>query len=233
MKFTFGIITGGNNLSFIQTILDSIYSQIPEDCFQIVLVGGESIEYPNLLHIPFDENEKPMWITKKKNLITSNALYDNIVYTHDYIALEPGWYEGQLKKGDDFNIRMDKVINYDGSRFRDWCIWPENGEDLDNIIKRQCIMPYHINYMTKHMYISGSYWIAKKSVMIKYPLNEELIWGQGEDVEWSKTVREFYDFQMNENSSVRILKPHKDKVFEYMTKDTEEKLEEYLKTKAI
>ena len=42
------------------------------------------------------------------------------------------------------------------------------------------------------MYISGSYWVCKKHVMENFPLNDELLWGQGEDVEWSKIVREHY-----------------------------------------
>jgi hypothetical protein len=63
------------------------------------------------------------------------------------------------------------------------------------------------------MYISGAYWIAKRDVMLEFPLNESLSWGEGEDVVWSKQVRLKYDFNMNQNSSVRIMKPNKDRVF--------------------
>jgi hypothetical protein len=49
--------------------------------------------------------------------------------------------------------------------------------------------------------------------MIEFPLNENLTWGQGEDVLWSKEVREKYPFDMNQNSSVRIMKWGKDRVF--------------------
>ena len=64
------------------------------------------------------------------------------------------------------------------------------------------------------MYISGSYWIAKKSVMEEFPLNESLCWGQGEDVIWSKQVRERYNFNMNINSTVSIMKTGKVRVFD-------------------
>jgi hypothetical protein len=63
------------------------------------------------------------------------------------------------------------------------------------------------------MYISGSYWIAKKDVMLEFPLDENLAWGEGEDVLWSKQVRKKYEFNMNINSSVFIIKGVKDKVF--------------------
>jgi hypothetical protein len=52
----------------------------------------------------------------------------------------------------------------------------------------------------------GFYWIAKKSVMQEFPLNENLTWGQAEDIEWSRRVREKYDFSINPNSSVKFLK---------------------------
>jgi hypothetical protein len=58
----------------------------------------------------------------------------------------------------------------------------------------------------KHMYFSGAYWVAKKQVMLKYPLNEQLIWGQGEDVLWSSQVRHEYEFKMNEDSEVKLLR---------------------------
>lgn len=231
MKFTFGIITSGNNSQVLRSIFDSIYFQIPIDKFEIILVGGEPIEYSNLTHVAFDENQKRMWITKKKNIITDLANYENIVYLHDYIALLPGWYEGQIKRGEDFSVRMDKIINYDGTRFRDWCLWPHNQEPIDDIVGRECLIPYETDSLSKYMYISGAYWIAKKSLMLKYPLNEDLSWGEGEDVEWSKQVRLEHDFQMNVNSSVKILKPGKDRVFEYTKEDTLKRILDFVKLK--
>ena len=54
------------------------------------------------------------------------------------------------------------------------------------------------------MYISGGYWIAKKSVMEEEPLNEDVVWGQAEDVEWSDRVREKYKYVMNTCSAVEL-----------------------------
>jgi predicted acetyltransferase len=55
--------------------------------------------------------------------------------------------------------------------------------------------------------------------MEKFPLNEALSWGDGEDVFWSKEVREHFIFNMNENSSVFIMKKNKDKVFDETGED--------------
>lgn len=218
MDFTFGIITGGNNDEMINEIISSIEKEnIPN--YEIIIVGNSEIIRDNCRVIKFNEDFKSRWITKKKNIITNEAKYENIVYLHDYIKLSEGWYRGHLMSGNDFKIRMDKIINKNGERFRDWCIWPHNNNKMDNFIGRECLIPYDITHLSKYMYISGSYWIAKKEVMLEFPLNENLAWGEGEDVLWSKQVREKYTFNMNANSSVLILKPNKDRAFDEIRQD--------------
>ena len=56
------------------------------------------------------------------------------------------------------------------------------------------------------MQISGFWWVAKKYVMEKDPLDENLKWGDAEDVEWSFQVRDKYKYVMNTNSIVEVLK---------------------------
>ena len=225
MDFTFGIITGGGNDVMINTIIDSIQREkIPN--YEVIVIGLSNIKREHVNIIPFDETQKQRWITKKKNLITSNAMYDNIVFMHDYISFNSGWYDGQLTAGDDYKVRVDKILTKEGKRFRDWCIWPNNGNFMDKLIGRQCLIPYDIKNLSKYMYVSGSYWVAKKSVMKDFPLNEGLCWGQGEDVEWSKRIRLRYDFSMNPHSTVQILKPNKNIAFEVSDEITIKKLKE-------
>jgi len=224
MEFTFGIITNGDNYERIERIINSIIKQqIPN--YEIVIIGGlNSFEkYLNIVHIPFDDNQKNGWISKKKNLITQNSKFENIVFLHDYIILGENWYHGQLQSGNIFDVRMDKIINLDGSRYRDWCIWPHNykfdnmsgywGKFIDNLMGMNSLIPYEISYLSKYMYISGSYWICKKNIMEEFPLNESLVWGEGEDVDWSIRVRRNYKFQMNINSEVHIIKEGKNRVY--------------------
>jgi len=205
MDFTFGICKSIESVH-LENIIDSIRNQnIPN--YEIIIVGSNhQILGDDIKNINFDETEKRGWITRKKNLITKNAKYENIVYLHDYIFFTYKWYEGQLKSGNDFHIRMDKIINLDGSRFRDWCIWPHNNNEMDEIIKRDIMIPYNITHLSKYMYISGAYWIGKKNIMKEYPLDENLLWGESEDVIWSKQIREKYHFNMNINSTVKLLK---------------------------
>lgn len=207
MKFTFGIITSPGTDVFIQQIANSICEEnIPE--FEILIIGGNTAYDDGVLRvIPFDETQKKMWITRKKNLLTQNAKYENIVYLHDYIMLLPGWYNGFLKFGNEFEICMTPILNIDNTRFRDWTLWLDSPNAT-----LQRLLPYTVTELSKHMYISGAYWIAKKRLMEQFPFDESLSWGEGEDVKWSKQIRDMYDFKINTNSCVKLLK-YKDPVF--------------------
>jgi len=224
MKFTFGIITAGTSDESLNLVIDSIERQnIPE--YQILIVGNSQVSRKNTFIIPFDESIKPGWITRKKNIVTINARYENVVYTHDYVVFEDDWYEGFLKFGDDFKICMNKFVNPDYSRFRDWVIWPHNDNFMDSIVlpNRECLIPYDMTHLSKYQYISGTYWIAKKQVMEDHPLDDNLLHCQGEDVEWSKRVRYKYDFSMNPYSTVKSLK-FKDPAFNVAGEETIQKL---------
>ena len=88
---------------------------------------------------------------------------------------------------------------------------------------RECLIPYDMTHLSKYQYISGTYWVAKKDIMLQFPLDENLCWGQGEDVLWSKQVREKYHFSMNPYSTVKSLK-FKDPAFNVAEEETIQKL---------
>ena len=202
MKFTFGIITTTRvPVEVIQSINDL---NIPE--YEIIVIGGELKSwYDNVIHKPFEENSGPY--TLKKNLITKYAKYENIVYTHDYLIFDNNWYEGFKKFGDDWDICMNVVQNQDGTRFRDWCAWndPVLCYDVRGQRHNVVLVPYDYK-KTEYLYISGTYWVAKKTVMEENMLNETLGWGQGEDVEWSKRVLPKYSYKMNTHSIIKSLR---------------------------
>jgi len=209
MNFTFGIVTDGDNDDNIGIIISSIENlKIPH--YEIIIVGNSNINKKNCKVIRFNENIKNKWITRKKNIITENANFENIVYSHDYIRYDENWYSEFLKFGEDFKICTNKILNKDGNRFRDWTLWPDSLTDEFNFLNsREYIIPYEIKHLSKYMYISGSYWIAKKQIMNEFPLNENLIWGESEDVEWSNRVKQKYNFSINEYSIVHFLKNKK------------------------
>ena len=214
MKFTFGICTTLGNEDRIRDIISSIEdNQIPSSDCEIIVVGNvikPCFTNINVKIFPFDESEKEGWITRKKNIITENAKFENIVYMHDYIVLDDGWYKSMCEYGNNWDLLMTRVINHDGSRYRDWALcgsWVHNPFIEEETMK--ALLPYEEQRLTKWMYFSGAYWLGKKKFMQEHPLDEILGWGQGEDVEWSYRVKKSTNFCLNKDSVVKVNKSGK------------------------
>ncbi len=226
MNFSFGIVTAGNNDDMLNQIIDSIEKMcIPN--YEIIIVGSCKITRKRCKVVDFNESIKQMWITRKKNIITTEAIYENIVFSHDYISFDENWYKEFLTYGDKFKVCSSRILNSNNERFRDWTLWPDDLPPQFNFLsKREYILPYEIKHLSKYMYISGAYWIAKKEVMLEFSLNEKLSWGESEDVEWSKRVVEKYNFEINEKSIVKFLKMKKRSFNEIKDKNKIERLKE-------
>ncbi len=245
IDFTFGIITDASPASCgrLTDIIQSIKKlNVPR--YEVVLVGSRGkllphFNEPMIKIVDFDETIKEKWITRKKNLITQNANYDNVVYSHDYIIYDANWYQGWKEFGDDYHACMNRIINIDGSRFRDWTIFDDYGlpewraaaqYSGYNRQVRENLLPYDENGLNKFQYLSGTYWVAKKSLMQEMPQDENLVWGQGEDLVWSYRVRSKYKFSMNAKSTVQIhhTSTNHQVIFSDMTPKTLSKIKEYI-----
>jgi len=201
MEFTFGIVTDGSVPARVQLVIDAIRRQnIPD--YEIIVVGGNPL--PDVRHIPHDENVGiPMWLAYKKNRITEAASFERIVYLHDYVVPTPGWYEGFKKYGDDWHACMTPIMNVDGSRFRDWTLDPSAA------CTPNCILPYNVTDLSRFMYFSGAYWVAKRALMQECPLCEEItsqVGCRGEDIAWTRTVTLRYPLSLNPYSLMHLLK---------------------------
>ena len=206
VDFSFGIVTGGGCDDRIKVIIASIESLAIQN-YEILIVGPTELSGKSISIIPFDEEIKFAWITRKKNLITSHARYENIVYLHDYIVFDHDWYHGFLAFGDQFDAAICRINNLDGTRYRDWCLWNRNHSIMDWIVyPNRTLIPYELLGVKSHLYFSGAFWVAKKNFMERFPLNEELVAGEAEDVEWSNRVQDATQLQFNEHSGVSFLK---------------------------
>lgn len=211
MDFTFGIITSGNP-SLIKVIVDSIRDQkIPN--YEIIIVGGEAcISGSDVQHVAFDEKIKAGWITRKKNIICEFARYENIVLLHDYIKFLPGWYDGFLKFGSDYEFCINPIKTTHNARYRDFCIFPYG---IEPYFQKACLLPYDFDprdTIRKILYISGAYYVIKKLTALKFPLDERLFHGAGEDVYYSRVLSQNNIFiKCNPHSAVQLIK-HKDQI---------------------
>jgi hypothetical protein len=202
MDFTFGIITDGKSPERLATIFKSIEAQqFPN--YEIVVVGGNNIVRENVVHVPFEETTPKAWITRKKNLITEHASYENVVYMHDYFALDEDW--AAAWKPECIDPAFDVAVTYvwmqaDGSNYRhaDWVVNPYDYWKVfpDDYWKNWDVgLPYVQSGFNKVQYISGGFWVAKRDFMKRFPLDETLFWGDSEDCRWSETARQHTTFQ--------------------------------------
>ena len=81
----------------------------------------------------------------------------------------------------------------------------------------EALIPYGISSEVSEIlhpwvYASGAYWVARKRVMLEFPLDERLGWGEGEDIEWSERIKKKYKINFNEKSAALVLKT-KDPIF--------------------
>lgn len=223
---TFGIITKvfGNEETggFLRKLIDSIHLQdIPE--YQIIVVGDYEEDGVETIDFPEDLNGTS-YITRKQNLIIDNAKYENIVFLRDYNLLWSDWFTGLEKFGYDWNILMSPILNKDKSRYRDVCHWDVPG--IGNTWKqyeawcpegRETMggphIPPYSDLDTRFCYINGGYFCAKKSFINIVRWNDNLQWGQGEDVDISIRMRNKSDFKYRFNPySIVELQKQKDRI---------------------
>ena len=239
MNITFGICLAPNyNREYAQNLINSILAQnFDTDNFEIILVG----DYKNDLTlsdevrvIQFDESIKKGWITRKKNLIAQHAQYETLCIMHDYYLLDKNWYQGFVKYSminRSWKILMNPVYRFEGDRHSDWLInqkymdqlfkeYPDVRYELMDIAPSEngprwvCGLPYGENTLSEIQYISGGYILCKREVLRDVPMNENLVWGDAEDIQWSESVLAYgYKFNFNPYSIATLQKPGKWKLY--------------------
>ena len=213
MNFTFAIITDWSNSDRLFNMLSNIEDRAGLRDFQVLVVGGprQIVEDEYVMQYTFDKPwlqiipAEDEWITTKKNTAAWLAKYNNIVFMHDYFLLDEYWWQGYEEFGDDWDICSNPQYLLNGKRhFTDWVIWDSPVYD------RYTSLDYWNWSHTKHQYISGGYFLAKRKVLVEEPFNINMKKGDPEDVEWSLRVREKFKIKCNPYSIVRHCKVHRD-----------------------
>jgi len=204
--WTFGICY--SNDTYTQKIINSIQNQkgFNDKIYEIILIGPsiesiKKLESSNIKNIIFEESIRPNWVTLKKNLIVQNAKFQHICLMHDYVALCENWFEGYQKFGYDWDVCMNPVRLDNGMRHRDWFY-----EKVPFPNRKLEFVKYDDPTMIKRMYINATYYCINKKYALNYPLNNNLCWGQAEDVEWSFRCRDNWNYRLNPHSVVKYLK---------------------------
>lgn len=181
-KWTFGIITNGKRLDWIEEIISSIKAQgIPH--FEIIICGSYK-KRKDVRYIPFNQRDDRGWITKKKNLIVQNAKYQNICIIHDRINFKPDWYEGMKSWGNTFD-HLACTQEYQGKRTNDW----EMHEKFQGL-EFSFVSLLDYRDWDFHSCQGGQLHISKKQFLLECPWDESFLWKQPEDLRISETLRD-------------------------------------------
>jgi len=197
-SWTFGIITKGQRNDLLEQVLKSIRAlNVPN--YEIIICGtyfdrGE----PAFRYIPFSEKDDKGWITKKKNIITENARFENVVIGHDRLLYTPGWHQEMKKYGNCFEaLSCHMVIKDTNLRTFDWYMhsydlkappqsWPFLTASPRGI--HQSCMGLHDDDWDLRAVMTGSVGIFKRSLLKLVPWNEDYFWNEDEDAELSRRL---------------------------------------------
>jgi hypothetical protein len=222
-QWTFGIISTNVDMknifnSKLGAVIESIYAlNIEESDYEIIIVGENSEKtdctHKNIKYINFDESVKNKWITRKKNIIIEKALFDNIIIIHDYVIFDKNWYIGYQSFDTVWDVSMCKIVDINNVRWRDWILWwnaqaPYRIEHHDVLLAPNRLLYDDTRFVNTEMYINGTVIIGKRDYLRANKLDENLVWGQGEDCEWSARCRATWNYKMNKNSKLKLLKQH-------------------------
>jgi len=124
---------------------------------------------------------------------------------HDYFVFDKDWYKNFLEFGDDWDMTSCSQFLINGKRhFTDWVVWDSP------FFPRYTSLNYDDWSHTMYMYQSGGFLVAKKQLILENKFDENLLWGQADDVEWSLRVRNKCKWVCNGKSIVRHNKVHRD-----------------------
>ena len=241
MNFTFGICVSQNtNPDFLDKQFGSILvaadyltyyevilsGQITDECFSVAEKFADTM---SVKLIPYEgPPDKHGHITKKKNMIAENAKYDMLCVMHDYFILPPdfvNWVPLSKK-----TVYVCPIHTLEGGRHSDWAISPARMQEYinaepsaaqelmaiaphENAPKYVCGLPYLCEGLSSIQYISGGLITLPTEILLDIRFDENLYWGDAEDLEWSERLVKKYTLVTSGYSKnvhpIGILKPNK------------------------
>jgi len=205
MNVTFGIMSTYENVPQLNAVIESIKAlQIPQ-C-EIIVTGSYRGEWAKVAvgvqHVLMDA-----WTPKKKNTVAKLAQFETLCLLHDYYLFDSQWYT-HWKTFDEV-VKWDVALNPQylntGKRhFTDWVVYDHP------TIPRYTSLDYKDWSKTMYQYVSGGYFLVKRSFLQQNPFNESLKPGDAEDVEWTLRIREKGRIVCNPLPIVYHNKAHRD-----------------------
>jgi hypothetical protein len=209
--WTFGIPVGPEDATLLNAAVKRILElEIPQK--EILLCGRPAANFLYFDHVRIVGEEitaPPVKICEKKNRLAQEAAHPNLCIIHDRVFLPRDFYQAAKKFGDCYpftalqSLYFDDKCNLVPRRYSDAGVSNRvRGQSVlglmrDNDINNPSVFspsvfaitefggfyPASALRYTPNVYATGSLYICKRAVWLKYPQNENLHWIEFEDLE--------------------------------------------------
>lgn len=188
-EITFGVVTGGTNNQNLERLVRSLDTLRNDSriTFEIIVCGPENFSLPislkssvdTYLAEPMAHLDLPM-TNLKKNLIAKHAKFPNLIISHDRYVFSPAVVDNLLEFGGDFDVCTFEAVDENNDPFPQWVSYShqwKNSLHLDS------------DSFDSNVYLNGGIFLVKRDLMLSHPINPLLFWGYGEDIEWSRRMK--------------------------------------------
>jgi hypothetical protein len=186
-----GVLTLGERIKELTALVETAEKYCPFP-FEIIMISPKEVVLPGiktpLKQIHFNDPYEYGWITRKKNLICSEARFSEIIVCHDRYEFSPTFFDAFRQWGYGYGIASPKTILKDGKRALDWAVvrglnytWSEGGL-------------LNFRDYSRYSYVPGGVTMLRKSFWEKFPWAEDLFWNEHEDVELCRRIQRANEF---------------------------------------
>jgi hypothetical protein len=114
-----------------------------------------------------------------RNFLCSQARYENLVVADDDMVFHADFYKGLLEFGPDYDVLAVRLLNPDGTRYWDWASF--GGPCGHRLLDYGSDDP--------DVYVTGGLCIIRTAVAKSVQWNENLVFYQNEDADFSRRLR--------------------------------------------
>jgi len=177
--FSFCIITHGRRPEKLCREIESIRAlQIRN--YEILVGGDLGFELPaGVVFVPAAAAARAGRLGEMRNRLVEQAQYDHLIVADDDLLFHPGFYQGLLAFGEEYEVMCVRILNPDGTRFWDWAT--QGGPRGHKLLDYAETDPF--------CYVTGGLCIMKAGVASRVTWNEQLVFYAGEDLDFSRRLR--------------------------------------------
>lgn len=186
----FVVITDGSDIARIDRFIASARQAATDGgiAYKILIASSFAVDTTRLIAYQGDcellvvPEAFPGWITRRKNQAVARCGAENILIVHDRYWVRHDFVKLVREYGPDYSVLICRQITANGERFPDLVT-----TSSETVTTSSGLLEY--GQWGPYVYVNGGAILAKKEILEACPWNELLLWGEFEDVEWTRRLR--------------------------------------------